>query len=409
MTDLDKSVARSIIEQVGGPGQPPEYGLQFFTGGLDPYLDVIERDYLASFIRDGGSSFKMVVGIFGGGKTHFLRCVRDIAWKHDFVISYVSLSPNESPFHKLDDVYKAIALGLTPPLSPTELLSGYEMGIDNFIRSWYAKWSAAARKEGTQNEMVVQALLERLDTMSSTENTSYGKAMKAAFRALAKGDDSEFETICQWLKAEGYDRYRHGKFQILNRIDKSNAFSMIRSLTQWVKQIGYSGLVILLDEGERQSSLSTKQRELLLNNLREVVDACGQSSFRNIMLFYAVPDENFLEGRTQVYEALKQRVSTVFKELNPTGVKIALEDLETERIPFLTDIGTKLANVYQVAYDARLDPSKLAATIALVASVADRERFSDIGYKRVFVQKLVRGLNYLRAKQAVPAESDLVG
>ena len=109
MNELSPEIARRIIDRVGGPGQPPEYGFQFFTAGLDPYLSVIQEEYLSSLVKDGGSAFKLVVGVFGGGKTHFLYCIRDAAWKENFITANVDLSPNETPFSKLDLVYKAIA------------------------------------------------------------------------------------------------------------------------------------------------------------------------------------------------------------------------------------------------------------------------------------------------------------
>jgi len=66
---LDSNTARKIIEIVGGQGNPPEYGFQYFTAGLDIYLNTIDEEYLRSFVRDGGSAFKMVIGAYGGGKT----------------------------------------------------------------------------------------------------------------------------------------------------------------------------------------------------------------------------------------------------------------------------------------------------------------------------------------------------
>src|SRR5438552_16764462 len=114
MNDLDALIARRIIEKVGSAGTPPEFGYQHFSSGLDPYLSVIENEYLGDFIRDGGSAFKMVVGIYGGGKTHFLFSVRDLAWKYGYAVSYVSLKQGESPFHRLELVYSAIAKRLTP-------------------------------------------------------------------------------------------------------------------------------------------------------------------------------------------------------------------------------------------------------------------------------------------------------
>ena len=50
--------------------------------------------------------------------------------------------------------------------------------------------------------------------------------------------------------------------------------------------------------------------------VRELIDECGQTAMHGTIVFYAVPDENFLEGRTQVYEALRQRVATVFDAFN---------------------------------------------------------------------------------------------
>ena len=137
MAELTQLVARRIIDRVGGPGEPPEYGFQYFTAGIDLYLSVIDEEYLTSLIRQGGSSFKMVVGVYGGGKTHFLLSVRDLAWKCNFVTSNVDLSPTETPFSKLELVYKDIARNMIPPLEPEELLTGYERGIEAFIRRWY--------------------------------------------------------------------------------------------------------------------------------------------------------------------------------------------------------------------------------------------------------------------------------
>ena len=42
MTVLDARLARRIIDNLGSAGQPPEYGVQYFTVGLDPYLDGFE-------------------------------------------------------------------------------------------------------------------------------------------------------------------------------------------------------------------------------------------------------------------------------------------------------------------------------------------------------------------------------
>lgn len=407
MNELSQDIARKIIDSIGSFGTPPEYGFQFFTAGLDPYLSIIKDEYLSSFIKQGGSTFKMVVGTYGGGKTHFLYCVRDLAWESNFVVSYVSLRPGESPFHKLELVYKAVVQGIVSPLSPDELLSGNEQSIVSFLKRWFSQSYQEFQKKGLSGESLREELLKMVEDIKGIESISFAKAVKAAFRTLINKKDEDFDNICQWLKGESYDRRIHGSHGILQRIDKTTAFTMIRSLSQWIRQIGYSGLVVLLDEAERVPSLSTKDREQHLNNLREVIDECGHTTFKGVMIFYAVPDENFLEGRAQIYEALKQRVATTCERLNPTGVKIELEKVVTEPVPFLCEVGSKLAKVYESAYNHKFLESATQQTIKTIAEFAKEQRFSDIGYKRIFVQRLISGLHFLRLKGIPPTVSDL--
>jgi hypothetical protein len=407
MNELTPDIARRIIDTVGANGIPPQYGFQSFTAGLDPYLTIIEKEYLQSFVKQGGSAFKMVVGVYGGGKTHFLYCVRDIAWEHNFAASYVSLSPGESPFHQLELVYRAIVRNIVAPLTADELLSGYEQGIGGFLHGWFGQKFQEFSSKGLSGDTQREELLNDLERIQGIESISFAKAVKAAFRALLDRQEEDFANICQWLSGEGYDRRTHGRYGIFQKIDRTTALQMLRSLVQWVRQIGYSGLVILLDEAERVPSLSTKQKEQHLINLREVIDECGHTNFQGVMIFYAVPDENFLEGRAQIYEALRQRVATVFESLNPSGVKIELEQVVKEPIPFLCEVGGKLARVYETAYSHQFDNAACQQTIKLAAEAAYERRYGDIGYKRLFVQTLIKGFHFLRQKGTPPSSEDL--
>jgi hypothetical protein len=182
---------------------------------------------------------------------------------------------------------------------------------------------------------------------------------------------------------------------------------MIRSLIQWLREIGLSGLVVLLDEAERVPSLSTKQRDVHLGNLRELIDGCARSDFSGSMFFYAVPDEGFLEGNSQVYEALRQRLGTIFTEFNPSGVKIELENISGEPVEMLVSIGQRLGKVFEVAFECDLNLDECQEFITEVASKVYDLRYGDTGYKRIFVQKLVMAFQYLRKKGVVPSLDDL--
>ena len=392
---IDHISARKIIEIVGGQGNPPEYGFQYFTAGLDNYLRTIDEDYLGSFVKDGGSAFKMVIGVYGGGKTHFLYCIREIAWNYDYIASYIVLSPEQTPFYKLEQVYRTIASNLIYPQTPEELLSGYDRGIEAVIKAWYSrKYQEMAGK--LPEEVISQELNAYASALGPYESTSFRNAVKGAFLSLTERRDDDFTLIIQWLEGENPPKNLLKDFKIFEKIDKSTAFKMIRSLVQWVRDIGYAGIVVLMDEAEQTPSMTTKQKAALLSNMRELIDECGHTNFRNAMWFYAVPDENFLEGRTQVYEALRQRLSSVFDaETNPTGVKIYLEETSADPIELLTDIGRKLSTIYEVAYSVKFETGALDETIVDIAKAA-YERKLEIGYKREFVKNVIEALHRLR-------------
>lgn len=401
---LDLNTARKIIEKVGGSGTPPEYGFQFFTVGIDVYLNTIDEEYLKSFIKDGGSAFKMVIGIYGGGKTHFLYSIREKAWNYNYISSYIILSPEQTPFHKLEQVYRAIVENLVYPQTPEEFLSGYDRGIEAVIKKWYNE-----KYQDLSTNLSGDVVSIELNTYASSlgpyESISFKNAIKEAFIALAEKRDEDFTLIMQWLKGENPSKNMLKNFKIFEKIDKSTAFKMIRSLVKWIQEIGYSGLIVLMDEAEQTPSMSSKQKNILLNNLRELIDECGRANFENTMWFYAVPDENFLEGKSQIYEALRQRVSTIFDtEINPTGVKIYLENIPIEPIELLQEIGKKLARIYEISYSVQFDNNALKETIKNIAEAA-YERKLEIGYKRLFVQNIVKAFHKLRITgSAVTAE-----
>jgi hypothetical protein len=395
--------ARHVIEVVGSSGTPPEWGFQFFSAGLDGYLRVIEEDYLRTFVREGGSSFKLVVGTYGGGKTHFLYSVRELAWKHDYLVAYCPLSHDASPFHRLDLVYRSIAANLMRPLLPDELLSGGERGLSAFLRGVHAELAEHLAEEGLAgDELAARIKAIAAESVRGVENPNFGRAVRLALESLADGDPERFDRAVQFLTVDGYDRVAHRHLGLLQPIERGQAFSTIRSLVAWIRNLRFRGLVILFDEAEQAGAMTSRQKELMLANLRELVDQCGGSAFANVMVFYAVPNEQFLtEGRSPAYEALRQRVQTVFDFTNPTGVTIRLDRLARDPRTLMTEIGGKLATVYETAYRKELPlevRNKLVANLA--AAVAERA-FGDIGYKRLFVQAMVRGLHALRLGKAV--------
>lgn len=376
MDQLDPILAKAIIHKLGSFGTPPEFGIQHFSVGLEQYLKTMETEYLDGILKCNLSSFKLITGNYGGGKTHFLYLMRDLAWKHNYVTSYVSLSATECPFDRLELVYKKIVANITLPLKTEELLKPWETGIEVLLRKWHER---------------VRDDRKFLSFVKNLESTSFTNAVKAALLNLDSDDEEGFGALVQWLKGEDIPREIKLQHRISERIDRTSAFRMLRSLIQLVNVLGFSGLIFLFDEAERGMSISSaKDKRRALDNLRQIVDECGNSRLPGAMFFYAVPDENLLlEGSGGVYEALKQRLRSSFTRVNPMGVKVNLEEIGMPAEAFLRNLSMKLKTIFEKAYGYTFDETVLSNSVNNMVQAALELQVLDISYRRIFVVTII--------------------
>jgi hypothetical protein len=400
--DPSQDIARRIVMRLGESGTPPDIGVSHFTVGLESILETLDDEYLGPEFGAVGklqlSAFKLVVGSYGGGKTHLLYSIRDLAWRRGFVASYVPLSPSECPFDRLDLVYKQTVANLMYPQQEGEEFVFGDSGVEAFFKSLFVDKRASMAAETADEEQLSEMLHEYARTIAGTESGSVSHAARAAFVSQIKGDDETFEAATRWLKGEGYDRKLHGPLGITEKIDKASAFRMLRSIAQLLNVLGFSGLVLLFDEAERALSLqSSKSRIAALDNLRQLVDECGNARLPSCMIFYAVPNsQDLLGGGAPVYEALRGRLEKIFRQDNPTAPQIDLESLDLEPTELLRRIGGRLAKIYGIAYGIELNTAAAEHNASVVAQEAHEMRYADIGYRRLFVKNFMEALHHMR-------------
>ena len=75
--------------------------------------------------------------------------------------------------------------------------------------------------------------------------------------------------------------------------------------------------------------------------------------------------------------------------------------MNTELLPHLRAIGTKLWRIYEIAYGCELPEDEAAKAVDVIARATESERFGDVSYRRIFVQSAVRGFEELRRKPDV--------
>lgn len=144
--------------------------------------------------------------------------------------------------------------------------------------------------------------------------------------------------------------------------------------------------------------MGSKAEKRALDNLRQLIDECGNSRFPSSMVLYAIPDVyQLLDKRGDVYEALKQRLEGIFSTINSSGVRIDLEQLGMEPTDFLKRVGERLGRLYRNAYSIDINDYAIKHTAEVLADVCYRERYGDIGYRRIFVKTFIQAMHSLRS------------
>jgi hypothetical protein len=385
-------LARQIIETLGQSGTPLSKGVSYYNVGNESLLNAIDSHYLGSYLADGGAAFKLVVGDYGSGKSHFLYCVRDRAWERGFAVSKVDLSPKESPYDDQRRVYAAVASSVI--WHELGSLGEDERGLARFLEGTLRRLvnphSLDLEDGGAAELAEVRALLQTLGN-TAIDSLSFQKAVLGYIQALLRGQELRQESLGRWLQGEEVspeDTRDLRSIGVTEKINKNNAFKMLRSLCQTVRALGYTGLALLFDEGDRMLSVGGRSEKVATDNLREVIDRCRED-LPGALFLYAVPPA-FVHDIVPKYPALQQRIQApgYFSRSNPFSPQINLEHLDVPDEELLTQIGSRLLPIFEQAYGVKLDPNTQAANIAAFSDAA-RNSYLAISHRRLFVKALV--------------------
>jgi hypothetical protein len=413
-------LARQIIEVLGQSGTPLSRGVSYYNVGNESLLNTLDTHYFGSFLADGGAAFKLVVGDYGSGKSHFLYCVRDRAWQRNFAVSKVDLSPKESPYDDQQRVYAAVASSIIWHELGTQ--SEDERGLTRFLEGTLRRLVSAHGLEledpAAAEIAEVRAFFHTLQA-TPVDSLSFHKAIQGYFAALLRGQTLRLESLGRWLHGEVVsveDMRDLRLIGVTEKIGKNNAFKALRSLCQVVRAIGYSGLILLFDEGDRMMSVGGKSEKVATDNLREVIDRCRED-LPGAMFMYAVPPA-FLYDIVPRYPALQQRVQSpgYFSRTNPFSAQLDMSHLDLPDADLLKEIGYRLLAIFEVAYSHKLNRDIQSKNIDVLSQAA-RESYLAISYRRLFIKTLImewfrqkedgeQPINYEYAQAAIRGQSD---
>jgi hypothetical protein len=222
------------------------------------------------------------------------------------------------------------------------------------------------------------------------ESTAFGAAAAGLLTARLDGDEERARAAALYLRGEPVPAGELKPLGVYEKLDRSSAFRLLRSMCQLLQRSGLaSGTVLLFDEARRSLSLmSSKGQKQACENLLNVINRCNSGELPGTMFVYAVLPEFFTNFATN-YPALQQRCGPSTRYSLETLANIQETDLQRQ-------IGERITEVFAVAYDdAPKDKLLLDANLRLVVAAAMKQH-SGTGPRRLLVKGWVQVLRGMR-------------
>jgi len=339
--ELTVQRARNIINALKN-GVVPDCDLELLCVGRDREIKEFQRCF--QVVSEGSGIVKFLNGEYGSGKSFFMNVIKQAAVKNDFIVSKVQVDRGFR-FNNLEHLYYHVMHNLALNIAEDSATS-----FESIFDLWISKLQESSNKDSAAAEInhVISSL--------NRYNMSFARAFLAYIRARIEKDKVLSDTIASWLMGEkNIPASIKAKFDVVGSVDRLNSIDFLKAFVKLIKLLGYSGLIILIDELELIVNERIDIRRVSYENLRNIIDICCSGELGSCMFVFAATNDFFEnpEKGIKTYEALSQRLGDAIDKSNSAlyDVRqpvIRLHKLNTEEFQELTD---RVIDIYKMLYN----------------------------------------------------------
>jgi len=297
---------RDAIIQSLRAGVTPRTGLQHIQVGRSSEVNALLKDIES--IADGGSSFRLIIGEFGSGKSFFLQLIRAIALEKGLVTIHADLSPDRR-LHATGGQARNLYAELMRNLSTRTKPDG------NALNSIVERFLTEARKQAdVSGESVVSVIEGRLSHLSElVGGYDFAKVIAAYWHGHDQDNEQLKSDAIRWLRGEFTTKTDARKaLNVRTIIDDASVYDHFKLLSLFVRQAGYTGLLVNIDEMVNLYKLSSqKARVSNYEQILRMLNDCLQGSAEYIGFLLGGTPEFLIDPRKGLYsyEALHSRLA----------------------------------------------------------------------------------------------------
>lgn len=374
-------------------GTVPAQGLDALAVGLDRFAPTFDEEL--DRVASGAGVFKAIRGEYGSGKTFITRWLAERAKGRGFAASEVQISETDTPMHRYQTIYRRLVEQLSISTTRTGALR-------SVIDSWFFSLEDEVLASGDVDPNNAEALtahtvelMERRLAVVTRTAPAFSAVLRAYLTATNAGDRATADGLIAWLGGQPHVAASIKRSAgIKGDLDHDAALSFLSGLLVVLRDAGFDGLVLVLDEVETMQRMRSDTRDKGLEALRKFIDDLYENRFPGLYLV-VTGTPAFYDGAQGVQRLtpLAQRLHTDFsgdpRFDNPRAVQIRLRGFDLDA---LVDVGARVRDLF-AAGAAHPDTIRTRCDddyLRLLATAVTGELGARVGIApRLFVKKLV--------------------
>lgn len=311
---IPKRILSGLLSSLSA-GVVPRTGAPYIAMGRTEEISALADDL--DEIAEGGSKTRFIIGKYGSGKSFLIQLLRGYALDGGFVTADCDLSPERRICGRAGTglaTYRELMRNLSTRTSPDG------NGLSGLISKWLDTLSASVAADGFEPEspaffaeMSARVYRIAADMESQVGGFDFARVLLAYYKASMDENEALKSAAIRWFRGE-YNTKTEAKslLQVGCIIDDDNWFEFVKLFARFVRQIGYKGLLIFIDECVNLYKIVNRiSRESNYEKLLSMYNDSLSGRSAGLGLFFGGTPAFLEDPRRGLYsyEALKSRLS----------------------------------------------------------------------------------------------------
>ena len=297
---------RDAMVQALRAGVVPKFGLRHIQVGRAREIEEMIRDI--ERIADGGASVRFIIGEYGSGKTFFENLTRQVAIEKGLVAMSADLNVDRR-LHATGGQARSLYSELARNVSTRTKPDGGAMA--SIVERFVSQARSAADGSGAAVGDVIGERLAHLEEF--TGGYDFAEVVRRYWEGHESGDEELSHSALRWLRGEFATRTDARKaLGVRTIVDDAGVYDHLKLMAAFVREAGYKGLIVTLDEMVNLYKLPSAQaRKSNYEQILRIVNDVLQGGAEGIGFLMGGTPEFLMNTRRGLYsyEALQTRLA----------------------------------------------------------------------------------------------------